>query len=153
MSFLPQTSGESNGTILRDPTPRDIGKLLELIQESTGGDTKLDSSMLMRDLLCVGYDRPVPKCDDPCIKFDPEVFKNPVPAARAIIAEVERETVGYLIYHYHYSPWMGFGAFVDDVFVSQNFRRKGMCCSTILLCIADHPNLGESDRNRKKNDR
>lgn len=111
---------------LRGPTTNDVDPLIQMITESTGQRTKLVAESLVDDIIGPKQcDGPIVKCDDPCIEFDPNLLASNKPVAQVILAEVENKLVGYLIFHYFYTPWSGHSAFIDDVFVVRDYRNKG----------------------------
>lgn len=111
---------------LRGPTSDDVDSLYQMILQSTGQVTKLSASSLRDDIIEPKHcDGPEVSSSDPSIEFNPSLLKSNKPVAQVVIAEVENKIVGYLIFHYHYSPWMGHVAFIDDVFVQTDYRNNG----------------------------
>jgi GNAT superfamily N-acetyltransferase len=53
------------------------------------------------------------------------------PRFRAFIAEWDRQTAGYALFWEYYSTWSGRGMFLEDLFVRETFRRRGI--GTALL--------------------
>jgi len=48
------------------------------------------------------------------------------PLYRALIAEWEGEVVGYAVFFPYYSTWAGHGLFLEDLFVREAFRHRGI---------------------------
>ena len=48
------------------------------------------------------------------------------PAFRALIAEWNREPAGYALFCAYYSTWAGRGLFLEDLFVRDHFRHRGI---------------------------
>ncbi len=48
------------------------------------------------------------------------------PVFRFHIAELDGKTVGVALYFVKYSTWKGKGLYLDDLFVSEKFRSKGI---------------------------
>lgn len=118
-------STELSAITFRDPLVEDVKKLHELVVESTGGRTEVTTLSLRQDLFGVGSDLPEVSSKDKCIEFNINDLKCDKPVAQAILAEVEGELIGYLIFHYFYSPWSGHGFFINDIFIASNYRLKG----------------------------
>lgn len=53
------------------------------------------------------------------------------PRFRALIAEWEGEPAGYALFFPHFSTWIGRGMFLEDLFVREKFRKRGI--GTFLL--------------------
>ena len=45
---------------------------------------------------------------------------------RALIAEWDRQPAGYALFFGYYSTWVGRGLFLEDLFVRESFRRRGI---------------------------
>jgi GNAT superfamily N-acetyltransferase len=48
------------------------------------------------------------------------------PRFRALIADWEGHAAGYALFFGYYSTWMGRGLFLEDLFVREAFRRRGI---------------------------
>ncbi|HWW14880.1 MAG TPA: GNAT family N-acetyltransferase [Candidatus Dormibacteraeota bacterium] len=48
------------------------------------------------------------------------------PRFRALIAEWEGQTAGYALFFGYYSTWVGRGLFLEDIFVREQFRGRGI---------------------------
>jgi len=48
------------------------------------------------------------------------------PRFRALIAEVDQQPAGYALFWPYYSTWAGRGLFLEDLFVRESFRRRGI---------------------------
>jgi GNAT superfamily N-acetyltransferase len=57
---------------------------------------------------------------------------GPHPKFRAIIAEWDRQPAGYAVFFTSYSTWTGSGLFLEDLFVREPFRGRGV--GKALLC-------------------
>jgi GNAT superfamily N-acetyltransferase len=58
------------------------------------------------------------------------------PKFRVVIAEWDRKPVGFALFFYNYSTWLGRpGLYLEDVFVRPEFRGKGIG-KTLLLHLA-----------------
>lgn len=114
--------------VLRRPTTKDVDYLYKMVNESTSCSTKICASTLSNILFSDGKletaeSKAMNQSDD---QLDIELLASNSPAAQAFLAEVNNELAGYLIFHYHWSPWSGRSAFIDDIFVVPSHRKKGM---------------------------
>lgn len=48
------------------------------------------------------------------------------PRFRALIAEWDGQSAGYALFFGYYSTWAGRGLFLEDLFVRESFRRRGI---------------------------
>jgi GNAT superfamily N-acetyltransferase len=48
------------------------------------------------------------------------------PRFRALIAEWDSQPAGYALFFDYYSTWVGRGLFLEDIFVREQFRGKGI---------------------------
>jgi len=48
------------------------------------------------------------------------------PKFRALIAEWEEQPAGYALFFGYYSTWTGMGLFLEDLFVREGFRGRGI---------------------------
>lgn len=53
------------------------------------------------------------------------------PRFRALIGEWDGQPAGYALFFNYFSTWVGRGLFLEDLFVRENFRKKGI--GTALL--------------------
>lgn len=53
------------------------------------------------------------------------------PRFRALIGEWDGQPAGYALFFHYFSTWVGRGLFLEDLFVRENFRKKGI--GTALL--------------------
>jgi GNAT superfamily N-acetyltransferase len=53
------------------------------------------------------------------------------PRFRALIAEWDGQAAGYAVVFHYYSTWVGRGLFLEDLFVREKFRKRGI--GTALL--------------------
>jgi GNAT superfamily N-acetyltransferase len=51
---------------------------------------------------------------------------GPQPKFRCLIADWDREPVGYALFFAFYSSWKGSGIFLEDLFVRESFRGRGI---------------------------
>ena len=60
------------------------------------------------------------------------------PFAEAIVAEADGKTVGFALYFYNFSTFlMKPGIYLEDLFVSPDYRRQGMA-TALLQYLANH---------------
>ena len=57
---------------------------------------------------------------------------GPQPKFRSLIAEWDGEAIGYALFFGFYSSWKGSGIFLEDLFVREAFRGRGI--GRALLC-------------------
>jgi len=57
---------------------------------------------------------------------------GPNPKFRAILAEQDEQTAGFAFFFTSYSTWTGSGLFLEDLFVRETFRGRGV--GKALLC-------------------
>lgn len=57
------------------------------------------------------------------------------PKFRALIAEWDRQPAGYAVFFGYYSTWAGRGLFLEDLFVREPFRKRGIG-SALLSAVA-----------------
>jgi GNAT superfamily N-acetyltransferase len=63
------------------------------------------------------------------------------PRFRALIAEWSGQPAGYAVYFGYYSTWAGRGLFLEDLFVREAFRRRGI--GTALLAAVARVAIAE----------
>ena len=51
---------------------------------------------------------------------------GPNPKFRALIAEWDGQPAGYAVFFGYYSTWVGPGLYLEDLFVREPFRGKGI---------------------------
>jgi GNAT superfamily N-acetyltransferase len=51
---------------------------------------------------------------------------GPIPKFRALIAEWNEQPAGYALFFGYYSTWVGPGLYLEDLFVRQKFRGRGI---------------------------
>jgi GNAT superfamily N-acetyltransferase len=55
--------------------------------------------------------------------------------AQVLIAEIEGKPVGYALYFYNYSTFLGRpGLYIEDVFVSEEYRGRGVATALFKYC-------------------
>lgn len=112
---------------LREPKISEIEELHKMVVDSTSGGTKVSISSLINDLFGPEQDDATSKAevDDSCFEFDVELINSNRNPVQAFVAELDSKIVGFVLFHYHYSPWEGHGSFVDKVYISPTYRRRG----------------------------
>ena len=64
------------------------------------------------------------------------------PKFRALIAEQEGQPAGYALFFDYYSSWSGRALFLEDIFVRERFRSKGigkaLLASVARLAVQEH---------------
>ena len=60
---------------------------------------------------------------------------GPTPRFRALLAEWDGLTAGYALFFAHFSTWAGAELFLEDLFVRERFRGKGIG-SALLAVVA-----------------
>lgn len=64
------------------------------------------------------------------------------PKFRALIAEQEAQPVGYALFFDYYSSWSGSALFLEDIYVRERFRSKGigkaLLASVARLAVQEH---------------
>ncbi len=51
---------------------------------------------------------------------------GPNPAYELIVAEVDKKLVGLALYYYIYSTWKGRSLYLEDLIVTQKYRKQGI---------------------------
>jgi len=93
--------------LVRPATVNDVTLLRTLIRELAAFERELDSCKIEEaDLARDGFEAN--------------------PRFRALIAEWGRQAAGYALFFDYYSTWTGRGLFLEDVFVREQFRGKGI---------------------------
>ena len=92
---------------IRKGTKKDLGRVLELIKELADYEGGLDEVLISeRDLEEYGF------CENPLYFL--------------MVAESDNNVVGLAIYFIHFSTWKGKCLYLEDLIVSNKFRRKGI---------------------------
>lgn len=110
---------------VRPLTIDDKSSLLNLIALSKGDESKINDSVLTDNFFEFGNEQEI-KSIDQNVEFEVSKIKTNKPVAQALIAEVNSSLAGYLIYHYHYSPWYGHCGFIDDIYILSAYRKRGV---------------------------
>lgn len=111
----------------------DLHQLYEMIVESTGNKTKITKIGLEADLF--GNQPHKISKDDANLVFDQSQMRTNRNACRMFVAEVGHSLVGYIMFHYFYSPWTSHCGFVDDIFMRREFRNQGEFLSFLMSFI------------------
>ncbi len=93
-----------------------------LIRPATVNDVTLLRT-LIREL--AAYERELDSCEIEEVDLARDGF-GANPRFRALIAEWDRQPTGYALFFDYYSTWVGRGLFLEDVFVREQFRGKGI---------------------------
>lgn len=116
----------SDKTEFREVSPEDIGQLYSLIKLSTNHKTKLTQSSLQEALFGHEFDTGNPiVCEQSGVNFDPRLIQSNVAFCRALVIALNQSLIGYIIFHFHYSPWLGHSTYVDDIFVKDCHQDQG----------------------------
>jgi GNAT superfamily N-acetyltransferase len=93
--------------LIRRATVNDVSLLLTMIRELAEYERELDLvSITEGDLARDGF--------------------GANPKFRALIAEWDKQPAGYAFFFGYYSTWAGTGLFLEDLFVRQQFRSRGI---------------------------
>ncbi len=58
------------------------------------------------------------------------------PIAKVLIAEINEKAVGFLLYFYNYSTFLGRpGIYIEDLYVNPKYRKKGVGKALMKYCI------------------
>lgn len=73
-------------------------------------------------------------------KIDTNGLETNTSFIRCLLAESGNNIIGYLMFYYYYTPWIGHSLYVADVFVKPDFRKQGKYSSfrsffTIYLAL------------------
>ena len=64
------------------------------------------------------------------------------PSFRALMAEWDGQPAGYAVFFGYYSTWAGRGLFLEDLFVREAFRRRGigqaLLASVARIAVEEH---------------
>jgi GNAT superfamily N-acetyltransferase len=64
------------------------------------------------------------------------------PAFSAFVAEYEGKVIGVALYYTKYSTWKGRCIYLDDIIVTENYRRKGIGAKLFEMVIEECRNMG-----------
>jgi len=94
--------------VIREATPADAALLVDMIRELADFEKELDQvEVTPEDMVREGF--------------------TGSPGFHALIAEWDARPVGYAVYFFTFSTWTGRQSlFVEDLFVREEFRRKGI---------------------------
>ena len=96
--------------------------MMLFIRPATIGDVALLRT-LIREL--AAFEREL----DLCVIEEADLAQDgfgPHPKFRALIAEWSGQAAGYALFFGYYSTWAGRGLFLEDLFVRERFRGKGI---------------------------
>jgi GNAT superfamily N-acetyltransferase len=102
---------------------RDVFFLLMLLIRPAAIDDVPVLRTLIREL--AAFEREL----ESCVIEEAELARDgfgPNPRFRALIAEWEGQTAGYALFFGYYSTWVGRGLFLEDIFVREQFRGRGI---------------------------
>ena len=93
---------------IRPATPADVGQILKFIRDLAAYEREPDAvAATEEDLLRHGF--------------------GPNPYYQCLMAEWDGEPVGFALYFYDYSTWLGRpGLYLEDVFVNPSLRGRGI---------------------------
>lgn len=93
--------------IIRNGKKEDCAKVLELVRElATYEKAPLEVTITLNELIEDGF--------------------GAEPKYRLIVAEYNHEIIGMTLFFYKYSTWKGKCIYIDDIIVTEKFRRKGV---------------------------
>jgi GNAT superfamily N-acetyltransferase len=93
--------------LIRSATMEDVRLLRTMIRELAKFEHELESCVIEEaDLLRDGF--------------------GANPKFRALIAEWDGQPAGYALFFGYYSTWVGRGLFLEDIFVREQFRGRGI---------------------------
>lgn len=124
--------------IIREPSIIDVPSLHQLILDSTNQQSKLTEANLFESLFDSNpkNGKLETKCIDGSVRFELELVESNTPAAKAFVAENQNRLIGYVLYRYHYSPWMGHSMFIVDTYVVPDHRKKNIARQLIDKVIS-----------------
>ena len=112
--------------IIRKATKNDSDELYDLIIESTGAKTSLTRENFRKDLAGVyGLAENDTTQDQSSLGIDKDLWVLNCSVCQAYLAIVDDQVIGYVLFHYFYSPWKSRLAFIDDIYVRPSYRRRG----------------------------
>lgn len=109
---------------IRKGTKKDLSKVLELIKELADYEGELkEVSISKKDLEKYGF------CENPLYFF--------------LVAESDSDVIGLAIYFMHFSTWKGKCLYLEDLIVSNKYRRQGVGTLLFenLIKIANKENI------------
>ena len=92
---------------VREARPLDVPVLLELIRELARFE-KAEAAVSLQ-----------------AKELQNELF-GPSPLCFAWVAELDQEPAGFLLGYYRFSTWKGRMLYVEDIYIKEEFRRKGI---------------------------
>jgi GNAT superfamily N-acetyltransferase len=93
--------------LIRAATVNDVGLIITMIRELAEYERDLETVAITEaDLVRDGF--------------------GANPKFRALVAEWEKQPAGYAFFFGYYSTWAGPGLFLEDLFVRQQFRSRGI---------------------------
>ena len=70
------------------------------------------------------YERAPEQVTNTVIQLEIDLFDNPI--CSAIVAEQENEILGFALYYTSYSTWKGRCLYLEDFYVKESHRKKGI---------------------------
>jgi GNAT superfamily N-acetyltransferase len=65
------------------------------------------------------------------------------PVAKVLIAEIKNKPIGFLLYFYNYSTFVGrLGIYIEDLYVNPKYRKKGVGRALMKHCVKIAKKLG-----------
>lgn len=110
---------------IRKATSNDADELYDLIVESTGAKTSLSRENFKKYLAGVYNDTEEDSNQIKSIDIVKDRLAPNCPVCQAYVAKARDQLIGYVLFHYYYTPWRGRLAFVDNIYVKKSFRRRG----------------------------
>jgi GNAT superfamily N-acetyltransferase len=94
--------------MIRPAEPGDVATVLRLVRELAVYEREPDAVVATEPMLH-------------------DALFGPRPAAEAVIAEIEHETVGFALFFYNFSTWTGRqGLYLEDLYVTPQARGRGV---------------------------
>ncbi len=91
---------------IRSAEPKDVAKIFDLIKE------------------LALYEKAPEQVTNTAEKLYHDLFVDPI--CDAIVAEENAEVLGFALFYTSYSTWKGRSLYLEDFYVSENHRRKGI---------------------------
>lgn len=132
----------------REAQPQDINQLYDLIKSSTSNGTKLTERSLYNSLFGWQSNKTGSiAARESGITFDPKLVESNTESCRALVIETDDGLIGYSIFHFHYSPWLGHSTYVDGIYVKNCQKIKGDYKTFMILmkrCLRSFTNFNDT---------